>query len=336
LTPGLIGSLGVPQGTVTFYDGTSTASPVIGSATYTGGTLTFVTPPTYSLAQGAHTITVSFSDTDNNYINPAPLSVPLSVVPATTQTTFVSSTPSSPSYGQSVNFTFSVVPSPAINASFGSPSGNVQLWLGPVGTGTLLGTGAINAMNNQATILTVAGALPQGNNLTLNGFYVGNSIFATSTATISPFVVGPAATNVGVVANPTSNGAVSGQLITLTATVSSLAGTPSAGTVVFVDSINGTLSGTLTNPSVNVYKLVTSQLTTGTHTITATYNDTADSNYATNFGTLSSYVVKQASSGVTVTATPPASPGSTYGTQVTFTRRSPPRVQAAAIRATAP
>src|ERR1043165_3763610 len=132
VTPGLAGSPGLPNGIVTFYDGPSTASPVLGTINpYTGGMMSFSTS---SLSFGAHTISAAFTDTDGNYTNATLVSTPFTVTQAPTAVTFVSESPSSPHYGDPVTFTIHVVPSPSINASFGVPTGAVQLYLGAVTT----------------------------------------------------------------------------------------------------------------------------------------------------------------------------------------------------------
>jgi autotransporter-associated beta strand protein len=321
VNPGYAGSTGLPNGTLTFYDGPTTSSPELGTVTgYAGGTVAF-TPPS-DLALGAHTITVTFTDTDGNYKNSPPASLAFTVAPAITSSSFISETPANPLYGQTVTFNVSVLPNPSIAAIYGLPGGNVILSYGPtVATSAAgpnyLGTGSINTSNQQAQITTQASALPQGN-LQINAYYQGNTTFGSSTAVINPFTVGPAADMVTVSANPLSGNAVSGQPVVLTATVSSSVGTPSAGTVVFTDTIAGPLTGTVTNLGGGVYQLTTAAgaLTAGSHLITATYTDTTDTNYATNSGQLP-YTVGQANDQVVVSAFL-AGP-TTYGTSVTFT-----------------
>jgi hypothetical protein len=74
-----------------------------------------------------------------------------------------------------------------------------------------------------------------------------------------------------------------GQSVTFTATVISTAGTPT-GTIQFKDNGSNLGSPVIVNPS-GVATLTTSNLTTGTHAITAVYN--GDVNFLTSTGTLS-------------------------------------------------
>ncbi|WP_413809999.1 Ig-like domain-containing protein [Streptomyces sp. OE57] len=106
------------------------------------------------------------------------------------------------------------------------------------------------------------------------------------------------------------NPAVSGQSVTLTATVIPVgAGTPT-GTVTFVVSGGPTLTGTLSGGTVSV---TASGLSVGAHIVTATYN--GDANFTPSTGT-TAVVVIQASTTTSVTSAPDPS---TLGQPVTFT-----------------
>ncbi|MER8160168.1 Ig-like domain-containing protein [Streptomyces sp. NPDC094472] len=105
------------------------------------------------------------------------------------------------------------------------------------------------------------------------------------------------------------NPAVSGQSVTLTATVIPLgAGTPT-GTVTFVVSGGPTLNGTLSGGTASV---TASGLSGGTHIVTATYN--GDANFTSSTGTTAVLVIP-ASTTTTVTSAPDPS---TLGQPVTF------------------
>ncbi|OPF77825.1 vegetative cell wall protein [Streptomyces antioxidans] len=106
------------------------------------------------------------------------------------------------------------------------------------------------------------------------------------------------------------NPAVSGQSVTLTATVIPLgAGTPT-GTVTFVVSGGPTLTGTLSGGTASV---TASGLGVGTHIVTATYSGDAD--FTPSTGT-TAVVVLQASTTTSVISAPDPS---TLGEPVTFT-----------------
>ncbi|MGA6153513.1 Ig-like domain-containing protein [Stenotrophomonas sp. NPDC087984] len=118
------------------------------------------------------------------------------------------------------------------------------------------------------------------------------------------------------------NPAVSGQSVTLTATVIPLGtGTPT-GTVTFVVSGGPTLTGTLSGGTASV---TASGLSGGTHIVTATYN--GDANFTSSTGTTAVLVIP-ASTTTTVTSAPDPS---TLGQPVTFTATVTPVAPGAGI-----
>ncbi|WP_262706003.1 MULTISPECIES: Ig-like domain-containing protein [Streptomyces] len=118
------------------------------------------------------------------------------------------------------------------------------------------------------------------------------------------------------------NPAVSGQSVTLTATVIPVgAGTPT-GTVTFVVSGGPTLTGTLSGGTTSV---VASGLSVGTHIVTATYD--GDANFTPSTGT-TAVVVIQASTTTSVTSAPDPS---TLGQSVTFTATVTPVAPATGV-----
>jgi hypothetical protein len=319
VTPGLgAASLGdPPTGTLVFYDN-STAN-VLASVPYPGSAVDF---DVSSLTQGPHTIYVKFFDGDGNYTDSPLVSTTITITKAASSTEIQTADPTSSTFGTPVTFTIHV-DNLGINPIFGQPGGTVTLWDGvPNAPGSInLGTGAVNEADGQAAITTLATGLPQGNR-TIYAVYSGDANFATSTSPGFSYQVDAAATTVTVSAVP-SGGAVYGQAVTFTAILSSAAGTPSAGNVQFVDSVFGNL-GTVTEFSPGVYKYTTTTaqlLTVGLHTITASYTNTTDSNFANNSGQLVDYSIAAANTQVTVTALPIAGqPANTanYGNLVTF------------------
>ncbi len=310
------GMLGTPTGDLNFYDAAPTGTPLnFLPIPYTGSPVTFSTAV---LSKGAHIIYAVFTDTDGNYTGSTG-SVSLTVNTATTQTTIESavpdSPPTSPTYGQAVNFSIQVSPSsPTFSAAFPNlaPSGTVQLWLTAIGGGgTLLGTVAISSSGTTpgfGTITTNATALPVGLDA-IFAQYTGDLNFGPSPSSAFDITVYPATTQVLLTANPSTGVPVAGQPVKFTATVTSSAGTPSAGTVTFTDNVVGmppvqldALPVSPSSPGVYQFTTASGQLTAGVHSITAAYTDTADSNFAPGSFVLAPFQVVGANSKVVVTA----------------------------------
>jgi hypothetical protein len=104
-----------------------------------------------------------------------------------------------------------------------------------------------------------------------------------------------------------------GQSLTFTATVTSASGTPT-GTVTFFD--GGTSIGTVTL-SGNTATFTTSALTTGSHSITATYNGNAT--HAASTSSVLTQFVNAAPPATTTTTITSSNNPSTFGQSVTFT-----------------
>ena len=317
VTPGS-GLPTTPTGTLNFYD-TSITNPPLNAAPvpYSGGTVQLTTS---SLTQGSHTLIVVFTDSSGNFVNDSE-NVTFVVNPATTQTSFVSSSPASPVYGQAVTFTISVVANPDISATFPTlvPSGNVNLYDGVISAGTLLGTGALNTATNQATITTTTTALSGGSH-NIIAVYAGGGSFQTSQATQTGFVVGRATSNTVVVANP-SVGSAFGQSVTFTATVTSGAGAiPVNSNVTFWDGpVNtGTNLGTRPVDGTGRASIAVTSLSVGLHTINAVFTDDNDAifNFSDSTGTLTNYNVAATNSTTIVSAVPAT--GAVFGQSVQF------------------
>ena len=105
-----------------------------------------------------------------------------------------------------------------------------------------------------------------------------------------------------------------GQSVTFTATVSSTSGTPT-GTVTFFDGATNIGTGTLSG---NTATFATSTLTTGSHSITATYNGNASYAASTSTPALTQ-VVNAAPPATTTTSITSSLNPSTFGQSVTFT-----------------
>ncbi len=148
----------------------------------------------------------------------------------------------------------------------GIPTGTVTFKDGT----TAIGTVAVDPTTGQAVGFT--SFLTTGTH-NITAVYSGDTGYAASTSA-------PVAETVNLVgADTTTTLAVSpspglvGQVVALTATVTSISGTPT-GTVTFTD--GSTLIGTVAiNPATHQAVGFTASLTAGTHSITATYNGSA-------------------------------------------------------------
>jgi large repetitive protein len=267
--PNATGTQGVPIGTVNLYDGALT-NPVLATTNYTGSTVNFSIP---NLSQGAHTIFAQFTPSDSNYTGSSSKAT-YKITQATTATTFISP-PANTTYGQSVVFTVSVVPSPSIGAQYGTPSGSVTFFADSMTTGANLGTAAINGGTQQASITTPPLALTPGQH-SIIAVYTGDTKFSASQATFTPFfVVAPSTTALTSSASTT----VFGQPVTFTATVAPNAPTSivPSGTVVF--DVNGVAaSGPIALNGSGVATFTTSTLSVGMPVVTAIYS--GDHNFA--------------------------------------------------------
>ena len=270
---------GVPTGTVTFFDGsTSLVTTTLNSS----GKATFTTR---GLALGPHTITASYSGDDNFIASVTATTAALTqtVNQAATKTTVASST--NPSrFGQPVTFTATVR---AVAPGSGVPTGTVAFFDGltSLGTAQLYGSG-------QATIsISTLSVGPHS----ITASYAGDLNFnASVTATTGALTqtVNQAATKTTVTSSANPSG--SGKPVTFTATVKAVApgiGIPT-GTVTF--SINGTPQSpavplTMTN-GVDQATFTTAPLLAGTYTITAVYD--GDSNFTTSTSAAFSQRVK--------------------------------------------
>ena len=147
---------------------------------------------------------------------------------------------------------------------------------------------------------------PRGGGHTVTAAYGGATEFATSNGTVSRTInQATSSTSLGSLLNP----ATYGQETTLTATVSSAAGTPT-GSVTFKDGVTSLGSGTLNGTSQAALVVA---LPVGTHSHTATYGGSS------NFSGSTSSAVSESISKATTTTTLTSSPNpSTTGQTVNF------------------
>jgi uncharacterized delta-60 repeat protein len=289
---------GTPTGTVTFLDGASS----IGTGNLNGSGV--ATLSISALSVGNHTITASYgSDTNYNGSSGSLTSNPQVVNKANTATAVASS--KNPSIlNQSVTFTATVS---ASAPGAGTPTGTVTFLDG----GSSIGTGTLSS--GVATLST--SALTVGNH-TITTTYAGDGNFNGSAGSLTgnPQVVNKMPTTTSLTSSP--NPARFGQSVTFTATVVATppgTGTPT-GTVTFLD--GGSSIGTGTLDASGVATLTTTTLTTGNHTMTASYGSDATFDVSTGSLTGNPQVVNKAD---TTTALSSAANPSVFGQPVTFT-----------------
>ena len=280
-------------GTVTFYDNGSalTPAPVLSGT----NTATFTTTAT-QLSGGTHTIKASYSG-DTNFATSSD-SVLQTVTTASTSTS-VSSSSNSSVYGQSVTFTATVTAGTFDNG------GTVTFF----DNGSPLTPAPVLSGTNTATFTTTATQLSGGTH-TIKASYSGDTNFATSSDSVLQTVT-TASTSTSVTSS--SNSSVYGQSVTFTATVT--AGTfDNSGTVTFYDNGSAlTPAPVLSGTNTATFTTTATQLSGGTHTITASYSGD------TNFATSSDSVLQTVTTASTSTSVSSSSNSSVYGQSVTFT-----------------
>ncbi|GAA3368941.1 hypothetical protein GCM10017744_086980 [Streptomyces antimycoticus] len=293
---------GVPTGTVTFDFGDG--SPVA-SASLTGGVATI--NHAYASADG-FTVTATYAG-DTSYISSTGTDTQ-TVDQAATATTLVSS-PNPTVSGQPVTLTATVVP---IAPGAGVPTGTVTFGFGD-GTPTVTAplSGGLASVSHSFT-----GA--SGGPYTVTATYNGDANFTASAAT-DVQTVDRTATTTAVTSSPDPS--VTGQTVTLTATVSPLApgaGTPT-GTVTFnpgdgTPAITSTLSGG-TATATHAYTGAAGS----PYTVNATYN--GDTNHTSSTGT-DTQTVNRAATTTTVASSPdPTLAGQTVTLTATVTPVGP-------------
>jgi hypothetical protein len=254
---------GTPTGTVTFDDGNVT----LGTGTLSNGVATFssTTLANY-LALGSHSITASYGG-DTNFAGSNSTGSPISQDVSQASTTSAVSSSGTSAFGQQIVLTATVASNlPA----HGTPTGTVTFYSDNVQIGTpqtlVSGSATLDVSN-----LSVA-------THSITAVYSGDTNYITSTSSPISQIVNKA--NVGVAVSSTAqNSAVFGQSVTLTATVTASAGTPT-GTVTFYD--GGTAIGSATPLANGSASIVTNSLSTGAHTITATYSGDGSFNTQTS------------------------------------------------------
>jgi hypothetical protein len=211
---------------------------------------------------------------------------------ATTTTVASSVNPSSP--GQAVSFTATVT-----SAGGGTPTGSVTFKDGA----TVLFTTALSG----ATAGVITTGLTPGNH-TITATYNGDATFSPSTSAPLIQTVGAATTTTALISsvNPSSPG----QAVIFTATVTNVGGGTPTGSVTFKDGATVLFTTALSGATAAV---ITTGLTLGNHTITATYNGDATFSPST-----SAPLIQTVGAPTTTTTLTSSQNPSAFGQAVTF------------------
>ncbi|MFE5118958.1 Ig-like domain repeat protein [Streptomyces sp. NPDC056669] len=295
---------GTPTGTVTFIPGDGTPAII---ATLSGGTATAT--HAYTSAAGSPFAVSATYNGDTNYT--ASTGTDTQTVGRAATTTTVTSSPDPTVAGQTVTLSATVA---AVGPGSGTPTGTVTF---TYGDGTPAAT--VPVSGGVATVTHVY-AGTSGSPYAVTATYNGDAGYTTSTGSDTQ-TVNRAATSTTVASSPDPS--VTGQSVTLTATVASLlpgAGIPT-GTVTF-DFGDGT--PTVTAPLSGGTATTAHAYTTRTgspFTVTATYN--GDANYTPSTGTDAQTVGRAATTTAVVSAPDPSAIGQSVTLTATVASVSP-------------
>jgi hypothetical protein len=281
---------GTPNGLVTLYDGSTSLGSV--ALTNQNGQ-NFALFPLSTLAAGAHSITATYNgNTFFSVSTSAPLTQTVNL-PATTTTLASNVNPAA--YGQTLSLVATVQPSGGGNAT-----GSVTFFDGS----TSLGTSTVSNNLAQLTVPT----LSVGSH-TLTAQYSGDSKFAASTSAPVTETINVSQTTTTV--SPNINPSFFPQAVIFTAVVQGSAGGSPTGTVTFFDGATSLGSASV---STNIAQLTLSNLSVGSHSITAKY--AGDANFSTSTSSAVTQTINQAYTSTTVSTnlTPSA-----FGQTIIFT-----------------
>jgi hypothetical protein len=298
-----------PTGTVSF---SATGLGSVGSATLSSGLanlLISTAPPA-----GSYTFTGTYSG-DATFAGSTATSSTVTITPVTSTIT-ASVNPSTVGTGASTTVSATVT----LPGSSVPPTGNVTVTVpgvsGAIYTGTLVSTGT-----NAASVNIAVPAPPSGT-YQLVVQCTGTTNYTCSPTTVSLTSTAAAKTSTTTAVTASSYALMSGQSITLTATVtpsSVVGGAQPSGTVTFV-AAQGVIGTATMSGGVASFTTIAA---TGTYTITANYS--GDATYASSAGTAPNAVVvtpattsTTASLAATLSATS-AAPGSTVDVIATVT-----------------
>jgi uncharacterized repeat protein (TIGR01451 family) len=307
----------ITSGSVTFKDGATTlgsgALNLSGQATFSTSSLTAGTHPITAVFAG----NASFGGSTSNVVN--------QVVNKVTPTVTVTDNPDPTVYGAAVTLVATVAPV----AGGATPTGVVSFTVGV----TFLGTAPLNA-SGVATLVT--SAIQGGVNQTITATYLGDNNYNPNSNTTTHTVT-QASTTTTVTTSP--NPSLPGQSVTLTANVTSSAGTVNGGTVQF--SVNGSPVGGLVPVSGGVATYNHTFASAGTYNVTAAYSGNSNFQASNNNASPRVHTVAENPTDLAVTKTDSPDPvpagndvtyvivvtnNGSYSTDVTLTDTLPPEV----------
>ena len=289
LTASVTSPTGIPTGNIVFRDG----SQNIGQVQLTSqGVATFSTS---GLSVGTHTLTAVYQG-DGNYT--ASTSAPVVETISLASTGLTLTGPSQPS---TVGSTITL--SASLTGNGTSPTGSLTLQDGSVGLATQLVT-------NTGTFTFSTSNLTAGTH-TLTVVYNGDA--NNSPATSNSVTVTVQQLTTATALSSSANPSLSGQPLTLSATVSTSGGGTLTGSVTFAD--GGAVLGTVALGAGGTATWTTSSLAAGSHALTAVYS--GDTNHAASSSSvLSEQILRVASLALTSSVNPSIS-----GTGTVFTVR---------------
>jgi hypothetical protein len=279
---------GVPNGSVTFFDGPSPLETVTldqGSASIT----------TAALPLGSNSITAVYGGDGDDFLgsvsNPS-----VETVGGTTVALVASANPIT--FGQSVTFTATVA---ADAAGSTVPTGSVTFMDGSQSLGTFT--------IDSSGVASVSPPDLSGGTHVITAVYGGGTDFAPSTSSVTDLIVNPVTTTTTV--SPSAKQSDFGETVTFTATVKGFVGSPT-GSVTFTDG-NKVVATVPVNAS-GVAAFSASTLAVGAHSLVATYGGT--DSYFTSESAKLAFAVSQSA---TTTSLAVSSSTATVGQSVTFT-----------------
>ncbi|MGO8756538.1 MAG: Ig-like domain repeat protein [Terracidiphilus sp.] len=271
----------LPDGSVTFMDGTTTLATVTLSG---GGVATYTTA---ALTSGAHPITAVYSGDANKEILGETSTVLTQDVQATA--TIVVTTSGTPSYyGAAVTFTATIT-----SAATTPASGTVNFY----DAGVLIGTGTLSGGTPDIAQFATA-TLAVGTH-SITATYAGDNFNTAAASAVLSQVVAQTVTADTIAATPNPGVQGTAETITDTVKVTSGAGTPT-GTVTFTSGT--TVLGTATLNASGV-ATITPTLAPGTYSIVATYGGDTDDG-SSQSSALSLTVENSSTTAVTATPNP--------------------------------
>jgi hypothetical protein len=262
---------GTPTSTVTLLDGSTSLG---NSSLSSGGTAQFTVG---GLSAGSHSITATYGG-DANFTASTSAALVETVNQGSTTTT-ISSSANPSAFDQSVTFTATVQP----------PAGTTAAGVVTFSDGsTLLGSASLSSNSAQL----VVSALTVGTHSISASYAGGANLSGSTSAALSQVVNGASTTtSVGSSANPSTFG----QSVTLSASIQTAFGGSATGTITFLDGATSLGAATVSS---NAAQLALSNLSAGSHSITAKYN--GDANFSGSTSAALTQTINQAATATNI------------------------------------